>query len=149
MGSSLLAVRQMTGKKQAATQSEDTNFELNMDSAPILTVADLRGRAIVDWEQEVHLTFPYRRGAPITIQLALDVVIPKACFKYQLQQAVVEGTANGGVRWWSERVAVPHGQARQHGHDISVRFMCRHGRTQYRKQLTTDDRKSKHTICVD
>jgi hypothetical protein len=121
-----------------------------MDSSGLLlTVADLRGRAIVDWEQDVHLSFAYKRGPPMIVKLVPDVTVPKAVFKYQLHQALVEGTANGGVRWWCERSHFSVGQQRQAGFDISVRFMCRHGRSQYKKQASTDGRRSKHTACVD
>jgi hypothetical protein len=83
------------------------------------------------------------------VKLVPDVTVPKAVFKYQLHQAIVEGSANGGVRWWCERAAFPSGDDRKHGFDISVRFMCRHGRKQYKKKASTDDRKSKHTACVN
>jgi hypothetical protein len=120
-----------------------------MDSGLVLTIADLRARAIVDWEQDVHLSFAYKRGPPMIVKLAPDVLVPKAVFKYQLHQALVEGSADGGVRWWCQRVAFSSGEDRKHGFDFSVRFMCRHGRLRYKKQATTDDRKSKHTSCVN
>jgi hypothetical protein len=115
-----------------------------MDSGLIVTVADLRGRAIVDWEQDLQLSFAYRRGPPMIVNVVPDLVVPKAVFKYQLHQAIVEGSANGGVRWWCQRVA-----RGERGFDISVRFMCRHGRKQYKKKASTDDRRSKHTSCVN
>ena len=115
-----------------------------MDSGLIVTVADLRDRAIVDWEQGLQLSFAYRRGPPMIVNVVPDLVVPKAVFKYQLHQAIVEGSANGGVRWWCERVA-----RGERGFDISVRFMCRHGRKQYKKKASTDDRRSKHTSCVN
>ena len=60
-----------------------------MDSGLVLTIADLRARAIVDWEQYVHLSFAYKRGPPMIVKLAPDVLVPKAVFKYQLHQALV------------------------------------------------------------
>ena len=68
-----------------------------MDSGLIVTVADLRGRAIVDWEQHLQLSFAYRRGPPMIVNVVPDLVVPKAVFKYQLHQAIVEGSANGGL----------------------------------------------------
>ena len=118
-----------------------------MDSL-VLTVADLRGRAIVDWEQDVELSFAYKRSPPMIVKLVPDLVVPKAVFKYQLHQAFVEGTANGGVRWWCEKVAFSSAMERQTGVDTSVRFMCRHGRKDYKKRASTDGRRSKHTACV-
>lgn len=103
-----------------------------MDSL-VLTVADLRGRAINDWVQDVQLSFAYKRGPPMIVNLEAGLVVPKALFKYQLHQAIVEGSANGGVRWWCERAHFPSGDDRKHGFDISVRFMCRHGRKGYKK----------------
>jgi hypothetical protein len=81
---------------------EDIWSYLIMDSGLVLTVADLRGRAIVDWEQDVELSFAYKRSPPMIVKLVPDLVVPKAVFKYQLHQAFVEGTANGGVRWWCD-----------------------------------------------
>ena len=68
-----------------------------MDSGLVLTVADLRSRAIVDWEQDVQLSFAYKRGPPMIVNLEPGLVVPKALFKYQLHQAIVEGSANGGL----------------------------------------------------
>ena len=96
-----------------------------MASSPVLTVADLRAQSSTNWRQDVELSFPFRRGPPLKAQMTPGLVIPKSLFKFQLQQAVFEGTAIGGVR-----------------------FMCRHGRVKYRKQAVDDSRKSKHTSCV-
>ena len=120
-----------------------------MASSPVLTVADLRGQSNTNWRQDVELSFPFRRGPPLKVQVTPDLVMPKALFKYQLQQAVFEGTANGGVRWWCEKVSYPSGKQRQAGFDISIRFKCRHGRADYRKRATDNSRKSKHTSCVN
>ena len=122
---------------------------LNMDSGLMLSVADLRSQAIVDWEQDVHLSFHYKRAAPMKIKVEPELVVPKAVFKYELHQALVEGTSNGGVRWWCDKVDFPSGREREHPFDISIRFMCRHGRKQYQKQVSTNLRRSKHTTCVD
>ena len=105
---------------------------LNMDSGLMLSVADLRSQAIVDWEQDVHLSFHYKRAAPMKIKVEPELVVPKAVFKYELHQALVEGTSNGGVRWWCDKVDFPSGREREHPFDISIRFMCRHGRKCYR-----------------
>jgi hypothetical protein len=129
---------------------EDNWSYLIMDyTGLVLTLADLRGRAIVDWEQDVELSFAYRRGPPMIVKLEPGLVVPKVLFKYQLHQALVDGSANGGVRWWCERAHFSVGDQRKAGFDVSVRFMCRHGRSQYKKRASTDDRKSKHTTCVN
>jgi hypothetical protein len=120
-----------------------------MDSGLVLTLADLRVHAIVDWEQDVELSFAYKRGPPMIVKLVPGLVVPKVLFKYQLHQALVEGSANGGIRWWCERAHFSFGDQRKAGFDVSVRFVCRHGRSQYKKQASTDNRKSKHTSCVN
>ncbi len=88
-----------------------------MEAALVLTVADLRGRVIVDWEQDVQLSFAYKRSPSMIVKLVPNLVLPKAVFKYQLHQADVEGTANGGVRWWCEKVAFSSAMERQTGFD--------------------------------
>ena len=91
----------------------------------------------------------FRRGEPLKVLMAPGLVLPKALFKFQLQQAVFEGTCNTGVRWWFDKVAFPVGAERQSSVDMSVRFICRHARLSYRKKATDDSRKSKHTSCVN
>ena len=101
-----------------------------MQSLPVLTIADLRGQSITDWEQEVTMSIPFGRGNPLKVVIAPDLVLPKTIFMYQLQQAVYEGSANGGVRWWCKRVAEPSGTVRQAKFDVSVRFECPHARVE-------------------
>jgi hypothetical protein len=120
-----------------------------MQSLPVLTIADLRGQSITDWEQQVTMSIPFGHGDPIKVVLAPGLVVPRTMFKYQLQQAIYEGSANGGVRWWCKRVALPSGAVRQAKFDISVRFECPHARVKYKKKATKDTRKSKHLSCVD
>lgn len=112
-----------------------------MEILPVLTVADVRGQCITDWEQEVTLSIPFGRGPPLQTVLAPGSVVPKTIFKYQLQHAVYEGSANGGVRWWCKSVEEPCGQLRQAKFDISVRFECPHARVGYKKQETKNSRK--------
>jgi hypothetical protein len=76
-----------------------------MQSLPVLTIADLRGQSITDWEQEVTMSIPFGRGDPLKVVIAPDLVFPKTIFMYQLQLAVYEGSADGGVRWWCKKVA--------------------------------------------
>jgi hypothetical protein len=120
-----------------------------MDSGPVLTIADLRQASNTTWCQDVELSIAFRRGEPLKVLLVPDLVLPKALFKFQLQQAVFEGTCNTGVRWWCEKVAFPEGTERKSSFDMSVRFSCRHARHAYRKRATDDSRKSKHTSCVN
>jgi len=120
-----------------------------MQSLPVLTIADLRGHSITDWEQEVTMSIPFGRGDPIKVVIAPGLVVPRTMFKYQLQQAIYEGSANGGVRWWCKKVSEPCGTVRQAKFDISVRFECPHARVKYKKQSSKDTRKSKHISCVD
>ncbi len=82
---------------------------LNMDSGLMLSVADLRSQAIVDWEQDVHLSFQYKRAAPMKIKVEPELVVPKAVFKYELHQALVEGTSR-------ERAPIRH----QHQPDSNI-----------------------------
>lgn len=114
-----------------------------MESLPVITVADVGGERITDWEQEATLSIPFGRGPPLQSVLAPGSVIPKTIFKYQLQQAVCEGSANGGVRWWCKSVEQPCGQLRQAKFDISVRFECPHARVGCKKQETKNSRKRK------
>jgi hypothetical protein len=86
------------------------------------SLPDLRGQSITDWEQEVTMSIPFGRGDPIKVVIAPGLVVPRTMFKYQLQQAIYEGSANGGVRWWCKKVAEPCGTIRQAKFDISVRF---------------------------
>ena len=116
-----------------------------MESGPVLTIADLRQASNTNWCQDVELSFAFRRGEPLKVLLAPGLVLPKALFKFQLQQAVFEGTCNTGVRWWCQQVAFPVGTERKSSFDMSVRFCCRHARHAYRKRATDDSRKSKHT----
>jgi hypothetical protein len=95
-----------------------------MHSLPVLTIADLRSQSVTNWEQEVTLSIPFGRGSPLKVVLAPGLVLPKTIFKYQLQQAVYEGSAGGGVRWWCKKVNEPCGHVRQAKFDISVRFEC-------------------------
>ena len=120
-----------------------------MDSGPVLTIADLRQASNTTWCQDVELSIAFRRGEPLKVRLEPDLVLPKALFKFQLQQAVFEGTCYTGVRWWCEKVAFPEGTERKSSFDMSVRFSCRHARHAYRKRATDDSRKSKHTSCVN
>lgn len=102
----------------------------------------------MDWEQEVTMSIPFGRGDPLKVVIAPDLVLPKTIFKHQLQQAVSEGSANGGVKWWCKRVSKPCGHVRQAKFDISVRFECSHARVKYKKRVSKDNRKSKHIFCV-
>ena len=67
-----------------------------MDSGPVLTIADLRQASNTTWCQDVELSIAFRRGEPLKVLLVPDLVLPKALFKFQLQQAVFEGTSNTG-----------------------------------------------------
>ncbi len=95
-----------------------------------------------------ELSFTFRRGEPLKVLMMPGLVLPKALFKYQLQQTVFEGTSITGVRWWCDTVAFPVGTERQSSFDMSARFICRHARHAYRKMTTDDSRKSKHTSGV-
>lgn len=114
-----------------------------MDSGPVLTITDLRQASNTTWRQDVELLIAFKRSEPVKVLLVLDLVLPKALFKFQLQQAVFEGTCNTGVRWWFDKVAFPVGAERQSSFDMSVRFICRHARHAYRKMTTDDSRKNK------
>ena len=124
-----------------------------MGSRPVLTVADLRAHSVMEWDQDVQLSIALPGRPPLVVALASNLVVPMPIFKYQLQQAVYEGTSNGGVKWWCKKVAFPCGTQRKHKFEISIRFECPHGRTKYGKQVTdsvtADSRKSKHTSCVE
>lgn len=115
----------------------------------VLTVADLRGRAITNWVQDVKLHVPFQHGPPMEVPLNAQTVLPVVLFEYQLSKAVYQGTAAGGVKWWLKERVVPTGQARRHGFDISIRYECRHNRKHYRKRAKDDSRKTKHAACVD
>ena len=124
-----------------------------MESLPVLTVADLRAHTVMEWDQDVQLSFALPGRPALVVALASNLVVPMPMFKYQLQQAVYEGTSNGGVKWWCKRVAFPCGAKRKPKFEMSIRFECPHARTHYVKQVTdsvtADSRKSKHTSCVD
>ena len=120
-----------------------------MEPAAVLTVADLRGRAITNWVQDVKLHVPFERSPPMEVELNEETVLPGVLFQYQLSRAVYQGTAAGGVKWWFKDRCVPSGQARRPGFDISIRYECRHSRKQYQKRATTDSRRSKHAACVE
>jgi hypothetical protein len=120
-----------------------------MESGPVLTIADLRQQSNTNWCQDVELSFAFRRGEPLKVLMIPGLTLPKALFKYQLQQAVFEGTSITGVRWWCDKVFFPVGTERKASFDMSVRFICRHARHAYRKQAVDDSRKSKHTSCVN
>ena len=121
-----------------------------MEPAAVLTVADLRGRAITNWLQNVLLQVPsHQRGPLLEVHLNAATVLPVVLFEYQLSKAVYQGTAAGGVKWWLKHRDVPTGKARQAGFDISIRYVCRHSRKEYKKRATTDSRTSKHVACVE
>ena len=63
-----------------------------MESGPVLTIADLRQQSNTNWCQDVELSFAFRRGEPLKVLMIPGLTLPKALFKYQLQQAVFEGT---------------------------------------------------------
>jgi hypothetical protein len=71
-----------------------------MEPAAVLTVADLRGRAITNWVQDVKLHVPFERSPPMEVELNEETVLPGVLFQYQLSRAVYQGTAAGGVKWW-------------------------------------------------
>ena len=124
-----------------------------MESLPVLTVADLRAHTVMEWDQDVQLSFSLPGRPALVVALASNLVVPMPIFKYQLQQALYEGTSNGGVKWWCKRVAFPCGEKRKPKFEMSIRFECPHGRSRYAKQVTdsvtADSRKSKHTSCVE
>ncbi len=93
-----------------------------MESLPVLTVADLRAHSVMEWDQDVQLSFPLPGRPPLVLALASNLVVPVAVFKYQLQQAVYEGTCNGGVKWWCKKVAFTCGKRRKHKFDMSINF---------------------------
>jgi hypothetical protein len=66
-----------------------------MESGPVLTIADLRQASNTNWCQDVELSFAFRRGERLKVQFALGLVLPKALFKFQLQQAVFEFQIKG------------------------------------------------------
>ena len=119
-----------------------------MEPAAVLTVADLRGRAITNWVQDVKLHVPFERSPPMEVELNEETVLLGVLFEYQLSRAVCQGSAAGGVKWWFEERRVPEGSSRVHGFDVSIRYMCRHGRKKYKKRGTKDSRESKHVACV-
>jgi hypothetical protein len=78
-----------------------THTLFTMEPAAVLTVADLRGRAISNWVQDVTLHVPFQRSPHMQeVQLNAQIVLPGVLFEYQLSRAVYEGTAAGGVKWW-------------------------------------------------
>ena len=123
-------------------------FFFVMESDALLTVAALRVQSVTNWVQHVQLSVPFQRGPPMEVQLTEGTLLPKALFEYQLSRAVCQGSAAGGVKWWFEERRVPEGSSRVHGFDVSIRYMCRHGRKKYKKRGTKDSRESKHVACV-
>ena len=122
-----------------------------MEPAPVLTVVDLRRRAIMNWVQDVKLEVPFGDGPPIEVALHDRSVLPVALFEYQLSKALYQGTAAGGVKWWLKERMVPVGPLRQHGFGISIRYECRHSRKSHRKREVegSKHRNSKHVACVE
>ena len=70
-----------------------------MEPAAVLSVADLRGKAITKWIQDVKLHVPFQHGPPMEVPLNDKTVLPIAMFEYQLSKAVYQGTGAGGVKW--------------------------------------------------
>ena len=80
----------LRGIKRGGRRKSTSIF--TMQSLPVLTIADLRGHSITDWEQEVTMSIPFGRGDPIKVLIAPGLVVPRTMFKYQLQQAIYEGS---------------------------------------------------------
>ena len=78
----------------------------------VLTISDLRGRVDTNWEQDIRLPIRFRVGPPLDVRLAEGTVLPMAMFEYQLERAVYDGTAAGGVKWWFHKRFEPQGSQR-------------------------------------
>ena len=76
-----------------------------MEPAAVLSVADLRGKAITKWIQDVKLHIPFQHGPPMEVPLIAKTVLPIAMFEYQLSKAVYQGTGAGERRQYASRIA--------------------------------------------